>query len=80
MLKIEGDDVSAIEVAHEINELKATLKQRKEDNLLCPPAAIEREMLIECGYNVDELTAVCHEFYGNLIQINYKTLLVCTYN
>lgn len=78
MLKIEGDDVSAIEVVQQIIELEQTLKQRKEDNFLPPPAVAERNMLIENGYSLDELTAVCNDFFGNFYEnqnINYNCLL-----
>lgn len=72
VLKIEGDDITAIEVAHEMNELEEPLKQRKADRFLTPPAAAEWQMLIECGYNADELTAVCDDFYGNFsMNFNY---------
>lgn len=57
-----------IEVVHEMIELEQTLKQRKEDKFLSPPAVAERKMLIDCGYNSDELTAVCNDFYGNFYE------------
>lgn len=66
MRKAEGDDVTAVEVMQQINELEIVLAQRMDDGFLSPPAAEEKKMLIENGYNSDELTATADEFYGNL--------------
>lgn len=64
ILKIEGDNVTTAETVHQLNELEVTLKQRQEDDFLSPPAASEKDFLVEDGYNGDEISAVCSEFYG----------------
>lgn len=65
MLKIEGDDVTAIEVAHCLNELEETLKMRQEDDFLSPTAVAEKQKLIDDGYNSDEMAATRNEFFGS---------------
>lgn len=65
MIKIEGDDVTAIEVAHSLNELEETLKMRQEDDFLSPNAVTEKQKLIDHGYNCNEMAAVRNEFFGN---------------
>lgn len=66
MLKIEGDDVTAIEVAYCLNELEETLKMRQEDDFLSPGAVTEKQKLIEDGYNLDEMATIRNEFFSNL--------------
>lgn len=64
MLKFEGDDVTAIEVAHCLSELEETLKMRQEDDFLSPTAVAEKEKLTENGYNSNEMAALRNEFFG----------------
>lgn len=64
ILKIEGDDVTTPETIHHLNELEMTLKQRQENDFLSPPAAAEKDFLIEDGYDADEISTVCSEFYS----------------
>lgn len=42
VLKIEGDDATAIEVANCLNELEETLKMREEDDFLSPSTSAEK--------------------------------------
>lgn len=65
MLKVEGDDVTAIEVAHCLNELDETLKMRQEDDFLSPTTITEMKKLIDDGYNSHEMAAIRNEFFGN---------------
>lgn len=65
MLKIEGDDVTAIEVTHCLNVLEETLKMRQEDDFLSPTAVAEMKKLIDDGYNSDEMAAIRNKFFGN---------------
>lgn len=67
MLKIEGDDVTAIEVAQFLNDLKDTLKTRQEDDYLSPTLAAEQRKLIDRGYNADEMAATRNAFFGNFV-------------
>lgn len=65
MLKIEGDDVTVIEVAHCLNELEETLKMRQEDDFLSPAVVAEKQKLIDNGYNSIEMAAIRTDFFGN---------------
>lgn len=69
MLKIEGDDVTAIEVAQSSYDLEETLKTRKEDDFLSPATLAEKQRLIHDGYNSYEMAAVRNEFFGNYVRL-----------
>lgn len=65
MLKIEGDEVAAIEVARYVNELQINLRMRQEDDFLSPQTAEEKKSLINKGFD-DEILSTNKEFLGNL--------------
>lgn len=64
VLKIEGDDVSAVEVAYALNDLEETIKLRKEDRFLSPSAAREREKIVNQHCSLDEINSICDDFFG----------------
>lgn len=65
MLKIEGDDVTAIEVADCLNDLEDTLKMRKEDGFLSPLTDAEKPRLIDHVHDADEMASTRKAFFGN---------------
>lgn len=71
VLKVEGDDVTAIEVAHCLNELDGTLKMRQEDDFLSPTAITEMKKLIDDGYDSHEMAAIRNEFFGDFACFTY---------
>ena len=66
VLKIEGDDVTAIEVVRCLDELKETIKMRQQDGFLTPSVSAEKFNLIGKGYNSNEIDALRKDFFGNL--------------
>lgn len=71
ILKIEGDDVTAIEVVQYLDELEMTLRTRQEDDFLSPTTLVEKKALIRAGYAADVvLTAKCGEFFGKLFLVS----------
>lgn len=68
ILKIEGDNITAIEVLKYINELKNTLEMREEDQFLSRASTEEKEKLMEFSYEPDtnQISAMCTDFFGNL--------------
>lgn len=65
MLKIEGDEVAAIEVIQYVNELQINLKMRQEDDFLSPQTAEAKKFLIKKGFDAEILSSKYKEFYGN---------------
>lgn len=69
VLKIEGDEVTAIEVVQHLDEFVTTLKMRRTDNFLSYQTAIEKQKLIDDGDSAGVIEATCHEFFGNLFRL-----------
>lgn len=69
MLKIEGDEVAAIEIVRYVNELQINLKMRMDDDFLSPQTAKEKECLINMGLDAEILTANYKQFFGKLFCI-----------
>lgn len=65
VLKIEGDEVAAIQVVQCLDELVSTLKMRQTDNFLSHQTAAEKRKLIDDGYSGEVIEATCQEFFGN---------------
>lgn len=65
MLNIEGDNISAIDVAFHLEELRASIYLQKDEGYLTPSVEIEKEKLIENhaldGAKIDETIS---RFYG----------------
>lgn len=71
MLSIEGDNISAIDVAFHLEELKASIYLQRDEHYLTPTAEIEKNKLIE-DYAVDgvEIDETISRFYGNHLKTN----------
>lgn len=63
-MKIEGDDISAIDVAHQLDILKGNIMLRRDENYLHPDTEKERNILIEEGFDEGEIDDVFQKFYG----------------
>lgn len=66
VLKIEGDDITAIEIMKHLDDLENTLKLREEDEFLSPLVAEEKDTLIGFGYDAELLRVTCKTFFGNV--------------
>lgn len=64
VLKIEGDEVSAIEIVQHLGDLNEPLKLRKSDEFLSAPTKAEMEAVIIYSKLI---TTKCKEFFGNLL-------------
>lgn len=64
VLEIEGDDISFVEVAHCLQELRGHLMLQKTEKYLDPIADMEKDKLISSGYDEDVLFASIDTFYG----------------
>lgn len=62
VLKIEGDNVSAIDVFHQLEILRGNILLRKEENYLHPDTEAEIDKLTKDG-NYHKTTI--EEFFGN---------------
>lgn len=69
VLKIEGDEVAAIEIVQYLDELVTTLKMRRTDNYLSFQAETEKQKLVDEGHSVEDIESTCHEFFGNLFEL-----------
>lgn len=66
VLKIEADDISALDVSIHLDELQANLLLRKEEEYLAPAAFAEKKSLDDDGYDVNIITETFRDFYGKL--------------
>lgn len=64
MLKIESDNVSAIDVAFHLDVLKGNILVRRDEHYLNPATEDEKESLIEKGFHSQVIDNVIIEFYG----------------
>lgn len=71
-MKIEGDEVAAIEIVQYLDELVTTLKMRRTDNFLSFQTAAEKQKLVDEGHSVEDIDSTCHEFFGNLFELNFN--------
>lgn len=71
-MKIEGDNISAHEVAHRLDLLKADIMLRQEEKYLDPEAEEEKSILIQNSEG-DEATIdnYCQQFHGKHSLITY---------
>lgn len=63
-MKIEGDNVSAFEVAHHLDVLKANIEMRKEEKYLDPKTEKEKSLLVAAEHDKEQLDAIFTNFYG----------------
>lgn len=64
-MQIEGNDISAIDVAHYLEVLKANINLRQQENYLDPDTETEINLLSESGaYDEDLIFGVFNQFYG----------------
>lgn len=64
ILKIEGDDISACEVAYHLDLLKAIITLRKEEKYLDPETDEEKSILVAVGQDENDLNEIFESFYG----------------
>jgi translation initiation factor 2B subunit (eIF-2B alpha/beta/delta family) len=64
ILKIEGDQITAIETLHHVKQLEDTLKRRSTDNFLTSRTKHEKSELIKTGIGRATLEGVCRQFFG----------------
>lgn len=74
--KIEGDNITAIEIVQQLCELDHALKMRREDEFLSPNVAAEKNTLIESGYDSVLLANICKEFFGNFSRLQCSPMNV----
>lgn len=69
-MKIEGENVSAIDVAHYLEELKGNISVRKIEKYIDPATETEMNLL---GDDYDEQVVIdaFSQFYGNQINIRF---------
>lgn len=77
MLRIESDNITAIEVLKHLNALQAELKSRQEDKFLSPLASKERNSVMQTGH-YDHIDNICNEFYGKKLFFPLKLLVSLT--
>lgn len=66
VLKIESDAISAFEVAHHLDVLKATISLRKAEKYIDPKTEEEINILKESvDFNEDAIWSVFDEFQGS---------------
>lgn len=72
VLKIEGENISAYEVAHEMELLRANIELRKSEKYIDPNTEREQGIVIATGQGTeDEINALFEEFYGMYSSIVY---------
>lgn len=64
ILKIEGDQITAIETLHHIKELEDELKRRRTNHFLTTRTKHEKTELINNGIGRATLEGVCPQFFG----------------
>lgn len=66
MLNIEGDSISAVDVAFHLEELRGNIVLRKDENYFGPELEAEKQILIESNkYDELEVNKISNAFYGN---------------
>lgn len=66
VLKIEGNQTSAIETIRYIRELQNSLERRREDNFLSTRADNAKDELVVSGVGRAELEGQCKQFFGKI--------------
>lgn len=75
VLNIEGDSISAVEVAFLLEELRGNIVLRKEEEYFSPALEIEKQNLIENDvYDEPKLKEIINSFYGNFLFFSYSTV------
>lgn len=69
-MKIEGSDVTAIEVVKHLKSLASSLNARQQDKFLSPAAAEEKESLRGHGINIEN---IINEFFGMFNYVKWVT-------
>lgn len=68
ILKIEGDAISAIEIAHHVDALRGNLMLRKTKNYLEPATETEKLRLIHSKeYDADTIQNIFDHFFGECL-------------
>lgn len=71
ILRIEGDDISAVESLHWLDELRNSMEMRKSDEFLSPALSDEKNLLISSeASNLQEISHYCNAFYGTCVDMN----------
>lgn len=66
VLKIESDNISAVEVALHLDELRGNIMLRKEEQYLSPEIENEKQNLIaNCEFDEAIIHKVINTFFGN---------------
>lgn len=66
-MKIEGDNIPAVDVAQNLEVLKGNILVRKEEKYLDPATEDERNRLIDDGYDEQVIDDVFMQFYGGYL-------------
>lgn len=67
-MKIEGDNVSAIDVSHHLDRLRGNIVLRKEEKFLHPDTEDEIAKLVESNdYDGEMILGVFDQFFGNFV-------------
>lgn len=64
VLKIEGDNIGAVDVAHQLEILRANIMLRKEENFIDADTEDEKNKLIDMGYDGKDMEEIFMKFYG----------------
>lgn len=66
-MKIEGDNIPAVDVAQNLEVLKGNILVRKEEKYLDGATEDERNRLIDDGYDEQVIDDVFMRFYGGYL-------------
>lgn len=66
-MKIEGDNIPAVDVAQNLEVLKGNILVRKEEKYLDGATEDERNRLIDDGYDEQVIDDVFMQFYGGYL-------------
>lgn len=78
VLKIEGDSISAIDVAFHMEELRATIMLRQEEQYFGPELQEEKKFLVtESLYVESSVKKIIDKFYGSFGVLNLN-LFCCS--
>lgn len=81
MLNIEGDSISAVDVAFHLEELRGNIALRKEERYCGPQLEAEKQILMASNeYDESEFDTVSNDFYGNrsfvLLELEYLNFII----
>lgn len=73
VLKVESENVSAVEVAYYLDELRANMMIRKTEKYLGPDIVEEKNKLITSGdYDEEKFREIMDGFFGNFYSNSYE--------